>query len=75
MDRPFRWVVNAQTGERQQIALTDEEIERGAVKKAAEEAAAAIRAAAKAREDGRQALLLVLLDKIEADPTIIDRIR
>ena len=75
MARPFRWEVNVQTGERRQIELTDAEIARATTKQAAEDAANIIRDAELARRAARQAKLDALLDKIEADPTILDRIR
>lgn len=75
MIRPFRWEVNVQTGERTQIELTDAEIERGLTKKAAEDAAAAIQAVEQVRNATRQARLNLFLDKLETDPTILDRIR
>ena len=75
MERPFRWDVNVQTGERRQIELTDAEIARAERKKAAEDVAADARDAANARKAARQAKLEALLDKLEADPTLLDRIR
>lgn len=75
MIRPFRWQLNVQTGERKQVELTDEEIVRAETKQAAEDVANAVRAAEAARKASRQTRLDALLDKLEADPTIIDRIR
>lgn len=75
MARPFRWEVNVQTGERQQIELTDAEIVSADANAAIEATATAVRDAARERKAARQAKLDALLDKIEADPTILDRIR
>ena len=75
MARPFRWEVNVQTGERFRVELTDTEIASADANTVAEAAAAAARETARQREASRQAKLDALLDKIEADPTIIDRIR
>lgn len=75
MARPFRWEVNVQTGERRQIELTDTEIARLVVKKAERDVIAAVRNAEIARQAARQSRLDALLDKLEADPTILDRIR
>lgn len=74
MARPFKWELNVQTGERKQIELTDEEIALAESKKAEEDAAAEIRNAENARKRARQNVLDVLLDKMIADPTLIDRI-
>ena len=75
MPRPFRWELNAQTGERKQIELTDAEIVRAEAKNAAKDAATVIRDTELARKAARQARLDALVDKLEADPTLIDRIR
>lgn len=71
----FRWEVNVQTGERKQIPLTETELADLLVRKDLEEARQAafkVQADAKAT---RQAHLNTLLAKIEADPTILDRIK
>ena len=75
MVRPFRWEIDVQTGERRQIELTDVETEHAAGMKAAEDVAAGARDADRAQQAARQAKLDELLDKLEADPTILDRIR
>ena len=75
MTRLFRREVNVQTGEHRRVELTDEEIARAESKKAAEDVAAGARNVANARKAARQAKLDALLDKLEADPTLIDRIR
>ena len=74
MARLFRWEMNVQTGERRQIELTDAEIARAERKKAAEDVAAGARDALNARKAARQAKLDALLDKLESDPTLLDRI-
>ena len=75
MERPFRWAVNVQTGERRRIELTDAEIAHGDAVKSVENAEVALRNADRAQQAARQAKLDALLDKLEADPTILDRIR
>ena len=75
MPRPFRLEINVTTGKRQQIELTDEEIARAEAQTTLETAAATVRDAELARKAARQARLDALLDKMEADPTILDRIR
>ena len=75
MARPFRWEVNVQTGERKQIDLTDAEIAEAQVRRAEEDAKRAAEQLLADRKAARQATLDALLDKIEADPTILDRIR
>ena len=72
---PFKLDINVQTGETKRIDLTDAEIALAAVNHTNHEAAAAIRATEQARKDARQAKLDAFLDKLEADPTLIDRIR
>lgn len=72
---PFRWEMNVQTGERKPVDLTDAELALAAVNKAEEDARNVTLAAAQARAAARQARLDAFLDKIEADPTILDRIR
>ena len=74
MPRPFRWEINVQTGERRQIELTEAEIARAAAAATVETAANMVRDAAEARKTARQAKLEALLDKLEADPTLLDRI-
>jgi len=75
MARPFRWEVNVRTGERKQIELTDAEIAEGLARKAEADAARAAEQIVADRKAARQAKLDALLDKIEADPTILERIR
>ena len=64
-----------QTGERKQIPLTAEEIAAGLARKAEEDVELAALVAVMQRRAIRQAKLDAFLDKIEADPTILDRIR
>ena len=75
MARPFRWEVNVQTGERKQLDLTDAEIADAQARKVAEDAKHAAEQLLADRKAARQAKLDALLDKIEADPTLLDRIR
>lgn len=75
MARPFRWEVNVQTGERKQLDLTDAEIAEAQVRRAEEDAKRAAERLLADRKAARQAKLDALLDKIEADPTLLDRIR
>ena len=72
---PQRIEINVQTGERKVIELTPAEIAKAQAKKAVEDADNALKAIAAAAKASRQAKLDALLDKIEADPTILDRIR
>ena len=72
---PFRTVVNVNSGRRTNVPLTDEEIATAASKHAAFKARRAIEFAEEQRRAARKAQLEVFLDKLEADPTLIDRIR
>ena len=66
--------VDVITGKRTVIPLTPEEVSDAQARTAAENAKRAQEAAKKAREDLRKSRLQMLLDKLEADPTIIDRL-
>ena len=75
MSAPFKLEINTQTREIKRIELTDAEITLTAINQATHDAAIAAFNAEQARKDARQAKLDALTDKLEADPTLIDRIR
>lgn len=74
MARPFRWEKNVRSGIVQKIELTDAEIADAAARTVLEAATNAVQEAERARQMARQARLDALLDKIEADPTILSRL-
>ena len=71
---PFRWELDLRTGERKQIELTGQEIADANASKALEDAEQTQRAAAEAIRVRRQGYLDQFAQKIDADPTILDRI-
>ena len=75
MTRPARLVVNVQTGEQALAELTDEEVTMAAAQHAEFKARRAVEFAEEQRFAARKAQLEAFLDKLEADPTLIDRIR
>ena len=75
MAAPFRWEVDLRTGERKKIDLTPQEISDAQARKALDDAEQGQRAATEAIRARRAALLDQLAQKIDADHTILDRIR
>ena len=73
--RRFRWEQNVTTGERNAIELTLDEYKARHVAKIITRNEYVVRKTEDARRAARQATLGSLLDKIEADPTILDRIK
>lgn len=74
MDTLFRWEVDVQTGEKKQISLTPEELVLNNAAKIVADAAQTTLLILQQRKTQRQNLLDGLLDKIEADPTILMRL-
>lgn len=74
MTTPVRIEVNVQTGEKIVVPLSLEEIVDAEQRTAAEKTLQAIRQQEESIKQLRQQALDALLDKIEADPTILDRL-
>jgi hypothetical protein len=72
--RRFRWEVNVQTGERKAIELTLEEYRERHVGKIRSKNEYFQRKQAEAKKAARQALMDKLVDRMEADPGLIDRL-
>jgi hypothetical protein len=70
----FRWEINVQTGERKAIELTLDEYRARHVAKAVSRNEYIQRKRADDKAAARKALMESLVDKLEADPTLLDKL-